>query len=71
MTGEGEIRRARGSYVEGLIELDEFESRVGDVVFGRWSPTSLMAAALKETWSDSRVPVTDAPGGVMVYRPVS
>lgn len=64
MTAEGEIRRAQLSFVQGTIDLEELERRVWDALTGKCSPTSNLAAILKEQW-------TDAPGSIDVYWPVA
>jgi hypothetical protein len=61
MTAEGEIRRVRDSYVQGLIDVEELEARVWDVLTGVWSPTSAMASVLREAWTEPRFLVPRSP----------
>lgn len=67
---EREIRSIKDSYVRDWISLDEFETRVWDVLTGKWSPMSAMATVMKEVWTEGLIRQTsDAPGSVDVYTP--
>lgn len=59
---ERALASARASYVEGVIDLEEFEERITPILDGSWRPTMVMDSILKDVWDQ-----TDKPGGIAWY----